>query len=57
MWNRRRIKGYLSQKRHRFYLGFNSRYDRINFVEETAGMVKAERENQDEQYYNINFIK
>ena len=36
---------------------FNSRYDRSNFVEETTGMVKEERENQDEKYYNINFIK
>ena len=36
---------------------FNSRYDRNNFVEETAGMLKAERESQNEKYYNFKVIK
>ena len=36
---------------------FNSRYDRNNFVEETAGMLKTERESYYEKYYNFKVIK
>lgn len=36
---------------------FNSRYDRNNFVEETVGMLKAERENHYEKYYNLPVAK
>ena len=33
--------------------GFGSREDRNNFVDETAGMLKAERESHYEKYYNL----
>ena len=36
---------------------FNSRYDRNNFVEQTAGMMKAERESHYQKYYNIKVKK
>ena len=36
---------------------FNSRYDRNNFVEETAGMLKTERESYYEKYYDFKVIK
>ena len=32
---------------------FGSREDRNNFVDETAGMLKAERESHYEKYYNL----
>ena len=32
---------------------FGSREDRNNFVDETAGMLKAERESYYEKYYNL----
>ena len=32
---------------------FGSRADRNSFVDETAGMLKAERENHYEKYYNL----
>ena len=32
---------------------FGSRADRNNFVDETAGMLKAERENHYEKFYNL----
>ncbi len=32
---------------------FDSRKDRNNFVDETAGMLKAERESHFEKYYNF----
>ena len=35
---------------------FNSRYDRNKFVEETAGMLKAERESYYENLYNFKDI-
>ena len=35
---------------------FNSRYDRNKFVEETEGMLKAERENHYENLYNFKDI-
>ena len=37
--------------------GFGSRNDRNNFVEETAGMLKTERESYYEKYYNFKVIK
>ena len=36
---------------------FNSRYDRNKFVEETEGMLKAERESHYETLYYIKDIK
>ena len=36
---------------------FNSRYERNKFVEETAGMLKVERENHYENCYNFKVIK
>ena len=32
---------------------FGSREDRNNFVDETTGMLKAERESHYEKYYNL----
>ena len=32
---------------------FDSRKDRNNFVDETAGMLKAERESYYQNYYNL----
>ena len=32
---------------------FGSREDRNNFVDETAGILKAERESHYEKYYNL----
>ena len=32
---------------------FGSREDRNNFVDETAGMLKAERESHYEKYYDL----
>lgn len=32
---------------------FGSRADRNSFVDETAGILKAERENHYEKYYNL----
>ena len=32
---------------------FGGRADRNSFVDETAGMLKAERENHYEKYYNL----
>ena len=36
---------------------FDSRKDRNNFVDETAGMLKAERESHFEKYYNFKVTK
>ena len=36
---------------------FGSREDRNNFVDETAGMLKEERENYYQKYYNFKVIK
>ena len=36
---------------------FGSREDRNNFVDETAGMLKAERESHFEKYYNFKVTK
>ena len=36
---------------------FDSRKDRNNFVDETAGMLKAERESYYQQYYNFKVKK
>ena len=36
---------------------FGSREDRNNFVDETAGMLKAERESYYETYYNFRVTK
>ena len=36
---------------------FGSREDRNNFVDETAGMLKAERESYYQQYYNFKVKK
>ena len=36
---------------------FGSREDRNNFVDETAGMLKAERESYYQKYYNIKVTK
>jgi len=36
---------------------FNSRDERNNFVEETAGMLKAERESHYEKNYSMKVIK
>ena len=36
---------------------FKSRYDRNNFVEETAGMMKAERENYYEKHCSFKVTK
>ena len=36
---------------------FDSRKDRNNFVDETAGMLKAERESYFEKYYNFKVTK
>ena len=54
----RRIEGYLSQQRLPFVFGcFNSREERNNFVEETAGMLKAERESHYEKNYSMKVTK
>ncbi len=36
---------------------FGSKEDRNNFVDETAGMLKAERESHFEKYYNFPVAK
>ena len=36
---------------------FGSREDRNNFVDETAGMLKAERERYYQKYYNFKVTK
>ena len=36
---------------------FDFRKDRNNFVDETAGMLKAERESHFEKYYNFKVTK
>ena len=36
---------------------FDSREDKNNFVDETAGMLKAERESYYQKYYNIKVTK
>ena len=36
---------------------FDSRKDRNSFVDETAGMLKAERESHFEKYYNFKVTK
>ena len=36
---------------------FGSREDRNNFVDETAGMLKEERESYYQEYYNFKVIK
>jgi hypothetical protein len=36
---------------------FNNRDERNDFMEETVGMLKAERENHYEKYYNLKVTK
>ena len=36
---------------------FNTREDRNNFVEETVGMLKAQRESHYEKYYSLEVTK
>ncbi len=39
------------------YLGFNTREDRNNFVEETVGMLKAQRDSHYKKYYSLEVTK